>query len=324
MIDLIETRLPEGEPLLLFTEYKATKAVVIAALEARFGMGCAGFINGDERLAVAGPDGAARLRRLSRDAAAEEFNAGRTRFLVSTEAGGEGIDLQARCATLVHVDLPWNPMRLHQRVGRLNRYGQRRAVQVFLLRNPATVEARIWALLESKLARIQAALSASMDEAEDIAQLVIGMQGGRFFEDLFAEGSARAQAAGARIADWFDAHTATFGGRDAVDTVRAMLGNVARFDFGAVGASLPKLDLPALEPFFRNSMALLERRVTRGPDGLSVATPEAWKRNPDLRPRYDGLVFDRALPEAERLIRLLGVGRSRPSSWCKFLGGLRS
>ena len=309
LIALIETELPEGEPLLLFTEYKATQALVIAALEARFGRGCAGFINGDERLAVPEPDGTVRVRTLSRDAAAEDFNAGRTRFLVSTEAGGEGIDLQDRCATLVHVDLPWNPMRLHQRVGRLNRYGQTRAVRVFLLRNPATVEARIWALLEAKLERIQAALSASMEEAEDIAQLVIGMQGGRFFDELFADGATAVPGnPRERLADWFDARTATFGGRDALETVRAMLGQVARFDFGTIGGSIPRIDLPALEPFFRNAMGLMGRRVMRGEGGLSVATPDDWKRSLDLQPRYDGLVFDRGLPGNERMNRLLGIG----------------
>ena len=309
LIALIDAQLPAGEPLLLFTEYKATQALVIAALEARFGKGCAGFINGDERLAVQEPDGAIRVRSLSRDAAADDFNAGRTRFLVSTEAGGEGIDLQDRCATLVHVDLPWNPMRLHQRVGRLNRYGQKRAVRVFLLRNPATVEARIWALLEAKLARIQAALSASMEEAEDIAKLVIGMQGGRFFDELFAEGAtAVPDSKRERLADWFDARTATFGGRDALETVRAMLGQVARFDFGAIGGSIPRIDLPALESFFRNAMVFMGRRVTRGEEGLSVATPEEWKRSLDLRSRYDGLVFDRNLPGNERMNRLIGVG----------------
>lgn len=309
LIALIDAQLPADEPLLLFTEYKATQALVIAALEARFGKGCAGFINGDERLAVQEPDGAIRVRSLSRDAAADDFNAGRTRFLVSTEAGGEGIDLQDRCATLVHVDLPWNPMRLHQRVGRLNRYGQKRAVRVFLLRNPATVEARIWALLEAKLARIQDALSASMEEAEDIAQLVIGMQGGRFFDELFAEGATAAlDSKRERLADWFDARTATFGGRDALETVRAMLGQVARFDFGAIGGSIPRIDLPALEPFFRNGMVLMGRRVTRGEEGLSVKTPEEWKRSLDLQPRYEGLVFDRNLPGNERMNRLIGVG----------------
>jgi SNF2 family DNA or RNA helicase len=78
----------------------------------------------------------------------------------------QGIDLQERCANLIHVDLPWNPMRLHQRVGRLNRYGQTRLVTAFNLRNPDTVESRIWDKLNEKLARITHALAgASVQEA---------------------------------------------------------------------------------------------------------------------------------------------------------------
>ena len=70
-------------------------------------------------------DGEECVLDVPREEAVRRFNAGECRFLISTEAGGEGIDLQERCHTLVHVDLPWNPMRLHQRVGRLNRYGQK-------------------------------------------------------------------------------------------------------------------------------------------------------------------------------------------------------
>lgn len=305
LLDLIERDLPEGEPLLLFTEYKATQALVHKALEARFGKGCVGFINGDERLVVTSTDGAEKVLPLSRDAAAEDFNAGRTRFLISTEAGGEGIDLQERCAVLVHIDMPWNPMRLHQRVGRLNRYGQKRAVSVFLLRNPETVEARIWSLLQEKLARIQETLSASMDDPEDISQLVIGMAGSQFFDDIYSQGSTRSSSG---LAGWFDQSTQQFGGRDAVETVRAMLGNVARYDFQSAGAEIPKLDLPALEPFFRNSMALAGRRVTKGDEGLSVATPEAWRGSLELRDRYDALTFDRFMRSDNSLTKLVGVG----------------
>lgn len=305
LIDLIETRLPPAEPVLLFTEYKATQALVFAALEARFGLGCVGFINGDERLAIAGGAERGRLLQCPRDRAAADFNAGRTRFLISTEAGGEGIDLQERCATLVHVDLPWNPMRLHQRVGRLNRYGQKRPVQVYLLRNPETVEAKIWALLQEKLTRIQATLSASMEEADDISQLVIGMTSTGFFDALFAEGL---RSPSDRLSDWFNAQTAQLGGTDAVAAVRALVGNVARYDFQSAGAEIPKLDLPALEPFFRNVMSLANRRVTRSEAGLSVATPEGWRGSPDLQGRYDGLVFERSLPSDQAMARLLGVG----------------
>lgn len=305
LIDLIALELPEEEPVLLFTEYKATQALVHEALEARFGKGCTGFINGDERLVLASSDATETVLTLSREAAADDFNAGRTRFLISTEAGGEGIDLQERCAVLVHIDMPWNPMRLHQRVGRLNRYGQKRAVKVFLLRNPQTVEARIWSLLQEKLARIQETLSASMDDPEDISQLVIGMAGSQFFDELFSQGSTRSESG---LAGWFDQSTQQFGGRDAVETVRAMLGNVARYDFQSAGAEIPKLDLPDLESFFRNAMALAGRRVTKGDEGLSVATPEAWRGSIELRDRYDALTFDRFIRSDLSLVRLVGVG----------------
>ena len=308
LIDLIETRLPPGEPVLLFTEYKATQALVLAALEERFGRGCASFINGEDRLVLPATDGdKSSVLALPRNAAAEQFNGGRTRFLIATEAGGEGIDLQQRCATLVHVDLPWNPMRLHQRVGRLNRYGQTRPVRVYLLRNPETVEARIWALLEAKLARIQAALSASMEEAEDIAQLVIGMSGGSFFDELFANSSNQS---GERLSEWFDVRTSQFGGAGAVEAVRALVGNVARYDFRSVGQEIPKLDLPALESFFRNVMQHNGRRVNRSDSGLSVATPEAWRGSVDLRDRYDGLSLNRALPPGDAVSSVLGVGHA--------------
>ena len=102
-------------------------------------------------------------------------------------------------------------MRLHQRVGRLSRYGQTRAVQVYILRNPETVEARIWDLLNEKLARIQHAFSSVMDEQEDISQLVVGLAGNALFNELF---SGAQGLAGDRLAAWFDKSTATLGGRD--------------------------------------------------------------------------------------------------------------
>ncbi len=102
--------------------------------------------------------------------------------------------------------------------------------------------------------------------------------------------------------------TQQFGGQDAVETVRSLVGSVARYDFQSAGADIPKLDLPAMEPFFRHAMQLNGRRVTRSDGGLSVATPESWRSGLEFRSRYDGLVFDRALPPDRAMIQLLGVG----------------
>lgn len=309
LLALISDELPDSEPVLLFTEYKATQALVVNALHRRFGHGKAGFINGDDHLdGLEDARGHGRRATSKREEAADAFNAGRLRFLVSTEAGGEGIDLQERCATLVHVDMPWNPMRLHQRVGRLWRYGQRRDVTAFILRNPDTVEARIWTLLDAKLRRIQAALSASMDDPEDAMQLVLGMSSVGLFDDLFA-GSLDKRGEG--LSSWFNTETAQLGGEDVLTAVRRMLGSVDRFDFGKAGGDLPRVDLPDLESFFANAVQRHRRRLLRTPSGLELPnTPDAWRAaDPGgVRTRYDGLVFDRSVSGQNAAARVLGVG----------------
>ena len=309
LLTLIGGELPAGEPVLLFTEYKATQALVVNALHRRFGFGSATFINGDDRLdGLEQRSGAVGAVTESRVRAAEAFNAGQVRFLVSTEAGGEGIDLQERCAVLVHVDMPWNPMRLHQRVGRLSRYGQTRPVAVWILRNPETVEARIWDLLNEKLERIQAALSAVMEQQEDIAQLVVGMAGNTVFNELFSGAQGKT---GEGLASWFDHATATLGGRDVVDTVREIFGNVSRFDFQRVGKDLPRTDLGDLERFFTLAAGRHRRRVFKRAGGIEVRAPDAWKaRSYAVREKYEGLVFDRRLRGANAASRVLGVGHT--------------
>lgn len=309
LVALVRDELPPAEPVLLFTEYKATQALVVNALHRQFGFGSATFINGDDRLdGLEQAVGGERTVNQPREQAAEAFNAGRVRFLVSTEAGGEGIDLQERCAVLVHVDMPWNPMRLHQRVGRLSRYGQRRPVTAYILRNPDTVETRIWDLLNEKLERVQQALSAVMERQEDISQLVIGMAGSTLFNELY---SGAQGMSGERLTAWFDEAAATLGGRDVVETVQELLGSVSRFDFQQVGRDLPRVDVPDLERFFTLAVGRHKRRVFKHPDGLEVRAPEAWKsRSYAVRDRYDGLVFDRDLRDANAAARVLGVGHT--------------
>ena len=309
LVALIREELPTDEPVLLFTEYKTTQALVVNALHRHYGFRAATFINGDDRLdGVAAATGEVRTVRQPREQAADAFNAGRVRFLVSTEAGGEGIDLQERCAVLVHVDMPWNPMRLHQRVGRLSRYGQQRPVSVYILRNPDTVEARIWDLLNEKLERVQQAFSAVMEQREDISQLVIGMAGSALFNEIF---SGAQGMAGDRLTAWFDSATATLGGRDVVDTVRDLLGSVSRFDFQHVGRDLPQVDVPDLERFFTLAVGRHRRRIFKHDDGLEIKAPEAWKsRSYAVRDKYEGLVFDRGLRGTNAASRVLGVGHT--------------
>ncbi len=320
----------DGRSVLFFTEYKATQALLMGALHKRYGDGCVAFINGDGLVkSVRDASGNVSDRSEDRRLAAARFNRGEVRFLVSTEAAGEGIDLQENCSALVHVDLPWNPMRLHQRVGRLSRYGQTDPVDVVTVRNPDTVESRIWDLLDEKLKRISLAFQGAMDDPEDIRQLVIGMASPAMLTKVFADADARPP--GHKLDDWFDTETATFGGEDAVKTVRNLIGHVARFDFGQVAGQIPRVDLPDLVPFFKSILAVRGRRAEQPDDvRLRFRPPEEWgddftiasfdwysllfAREPEPRQGEDvagvGLrVLDRAVRDATELRGTFGAIR---------------
>jgi superfamily II DNA or RNA helicase len=301
-VEVVRGRFP-GEAVLFFTEYKRTQALLVGALAKEFGSASVGFMNGDSRLeGVLMPDGSRRTISANRDDTCERFNEGKIRFLVSTEAGGEGIDLQESCSALVHVDLPWNPMRLHQRVGRLNRYGQKRTVRVVSLRNPDTVESMIWAKLEEKLNSIMRALGGAMEEPEDLMQLVLGMTSGSTFNNLFA-GAVGLEPE--RLAKWFDQSAGTFGGRDAIIAVQDIVGHAASFDLSNL-KDVPPVDLPDLLPFFVNALALNRRRPKI--DGLvaSFRTPDDWATTPAIKRSYEGIHFDRGGAGSKG--ELMGVG----------------
>ncbi|MEI7870227.1 MAG: DEAD/DEAH box helicase [Candidatus Methylumidiphilus sp.] len=304
IVEIIEQRFA-GEHVLLFTEYKTTQGLIVSALMQRFGEDTVGFINGDNRLqGVALPNGRETTLTGQRETTADRFNAGNIRFLVSTEAGGEGIDLQERCHCLIHADLPWNPMRLHQRVGRLNRYGQNHPVEVVSIRNPDTIESMIWTKLEHKLGMIMQALGSAMDEPEDLLQLVLGMTGSSFFNELFGLAGNLSKE---RLGQWFDEKAKTFGGKDALETVKTLVGHAQSFDLSGLN-DVPRLDLPDLLPFFKGMLHYNNRRPEQDGDALHFKTPENWLNSPAIKKRYDGLVFRRDLQGKDAAANIAGVG----------------
>ena len=293
--------------VLLFTEYKATQSKVINLLIKRYGKDSVVFINGDEMLEdLDYGDGVKRTVRVTRGEAADRFNEGTARFLVSTEAAGEGIDLQENCHSMIHIDLPWNPMRLHQRVGRLNRYGQKEQVEVITLRNPDTVEARIWDKLNSKIQSIMTAFSSFMDDPEDLYSLILGMTPQSMFTNLFSD---TASATKDNFSRWFDDKTATFGGEDVIDTVKQLFGNCAKFDYQQAKLDIPRLDLPDLKPFFEAMLVFNRKRSKENEDGsISFKTPDEWKDAIGVQKEYTDIVFERNGDVKRKLDKIFGVG----------------
>jgi superfamily II DNA or RNA helicase len=279
-----------GRTVLFFTEYKATQSLLMGLLKQAFGNGSTGFINGDERaLGVTLENGQVADIAEPRETASGNFNRGIYQFLVSTEAAGEGIDLQANCHTLIHVDMPWNPMRMHQRVGRLYRYGQTKPVEVHTFRNPGTVESRIYELLQDKLRRISTAFAAAAEDPEDLLQVVLGVVQPGFYEELARK--VAAHDAEESVSGWIEQG---FGGEGVIKSVQNLLGHVAQFDFQGIGTDLPRVDLPDLKPFFMAALAIHGREWNDDGQGRGTfRTPEAWMGTYGIRDRYEHMAFAR-------------------------------
>lgn len=130
----LRTHVERAEKVLVFTAFRHTLDALAAEVAA------AG-------IAAASYHGS--LSRREKDAAVSAF-AGDVPVLLSTESAGEGRNLQF-CHVMINMDLPWNPMQIEQRLGRLHRVGQQHDVLLANLVSRGTIEERILHVLESKI-----------------------------------------------------------------------------------------------------------------------------------------------------------------------------
>lgn len=134
--------------LLIFTEFKDTLDYLIERFKSwGFSVGC---IHGSMKPGSRDESGT----RLFTE---QQFREGTIQILVATEAAGEGINLQC-CNILFNYDIPWNPNRLEQRMGRIHRYGQTKDCLIFNFVATNTIEGRILQRLLEKLQEIRNAL----------------------------------------------------------------------------------------------------------------------------------------------------------------------
>ena len=140
-----------------------------------------------------------------KDSAVERFrNGAGPQILISTEAGGEGRNFQF-CHILVNYDLPWNPMRVEQRIGRVDRIGQEHAVSIFNLWVRGTIEERVLDVLEKRIkvfeetvGGLDPILGDTEGDIRDILR-VAGKKQAKAFEEFGRQVEARVRAA--RAAD---------------------------------------------------------------------------------------------------------------------------
>lgn len=158
----------ESDPelkILIFTEFVPTQEMLQQFLSERgFSVVCLnGSMNMEERKRV------------------QEAFAKDVRMLISTEAGGEGLNLQF-CHVVINYDIPWNPMRLEQRIGRVDRIGQHKPVRAVNFVFEDSVEHHVLEVLEQKLAVIQDEFG--IDKTSDVLD---SAQAGHLFDEMYVK-----------------------------------------------------------------------------------------------------------------------------------------
>jgi SNF2 family DNA or RNA helicase len=159
------------DKVIIFTEYRATQDFILYMLQQ----------NGIKAVMFRGG-----FKKSKKDWMTELFK-NRFQVLVATEAGGEGINLQF-CNHVINFDLPWNPMRLEQRIGRVHRLGQTRDVHIHNLSTRGTIEEHIVGLLEEKIQMFELVIG-ELDLI--LGNLKVGRQIDNEMMNLFVKGASQ-------------------------------------------------------------------------------------------------------------------------------------
>jgi superfamily II DNA or RNA helicase len=283
----------EPEHILIFTEYRASQDLLVSALEGEFGTGCCTIIRGG--------------MKLNEKRQAQRRFAATTRFLVSTEAGGEGLNLQERSHILFNFDLPWNPMRLHQRIGRLDRYGQTDEVIAYNLQRLGTIEDRLRGYLDEKIAAIMEALrELEGDRVEDLREAILGqidqeIDLPRVYAEALRRGTDRSSRA--------EVDSAMARVAEAARRMARMYGMLEHFDLRAFHDLSPRYQTADIETFVQRYLEYRGRRLKDHKDGsFSFLMPDELRRRRLDPKQLDKVVFDQAWLKQHPEALLLGFG----------------
>lgn len=147
-----------SEPAIIFTEYRDTLEAITTALPRSY--------------RIASLHGALPLD--ARHAVVDRFNSGDLDILVATDAAGEGLNLHHRCRLVIDFELPWTPLRLEQRIGRVDRIGQSRCVHAIRLFHAGTIEQDVLDRLALRRDRAHHDLHHAINERDVAAAVFTG------------------------------------------------------------------------------------------------------------------------------------------------------
>jgi ERCC4-related helicase len=335
LIDQIEYESPRGpeEKVLIFTEYRETQNYLVKQLEDKYGKGSVVVIHGGMKLERVeedrqeidrvwtpfAEDGALVAATTKRTTQRLFRDHPKVRFLVSTEAGGEGINLQF-CHICVNYDLPWNPMRVEQRVGRVYRYGQDKVVQVYHFFNQGTIEDKVQEYFENRLSRAAEAISqVTGEDPEDIkatlnGQLESEIDPTRIYRRALVEGDLNKQTQQ-------EIKAAVQRARQAYEiATQSLFRDVSSYSFDNYRKELATdLTLNDLRGFAEKFLSKHRRQVQQKDTFLEFLVPEVLKPY-GLPERYKNATFNRQVAIRRTDAEFLALGHQFVDAMLSYAG----
>lgn len=229
-------------------------------------------------------------------------------FLISTSAGGEGINLQV-CRILFNYDLPWNPMAVEQRIGRIHRYGQTETVQVYSLIAEGTIEENVYSILEQKLLDIAKTIgkidNVTGEATEDFRSEVLGFLGSALnYNELYKEAlvNRNYERTEQEIAE------AIKQAREASEALRQLTQDLTAFNLENYVELKGRFTLDDLRKFCEKAILTLGGSFIPSGDIISISTPPVLKKHPNVSARYENVTFSRKIATRKKGIELMGIG----------------
>jgi superfamily II DNA or RNA helicase len=300
----------QKEKFLIFTQYRETLEYLREEL---------GKLYGTEKIATikGGPLD-------DKIAAVESFwDAEGAQFLISTSAGGEGINLQV-CHIVFNYDLPWNPMAVEQRIGRIHRYGQRDTAQVYNLVAEDTVEERIYDLLEQKLLDIAQTIGridpVTGQVTEDFRSEILGFLGSApNYQNLYKKALVDKDY---RRTEREMSEAVEFA-RQASEALRNLTQGLDAFNLEDYRQLQGHYRLDDLRAVFTAGILRLGGAVLPDGEFLRIEVPECLRKAPGVTARCESVTFDRALAMRTRKAQFFGLGHPLVDALIEYLRGPR-
>jgi len=231
------------------------------------------------------------------------------RVMICTAAGREGLNMQ-HARVLFNFDLPWNPMDMEQRIGRIHRYGQKHTAQVYNLVLSDTIEGKIYLLLDEKLTEIAKTLG-KVDEhgevAEDLRSQILGQLSERLsYERLYAEALGDPELKRTRV----ELEAAMSNASQAQAVVFELFQDLGGFNIDEYKPlSDTSAGMGALERFLKESLDADGRKLARTADGVWQAFAQDGAT---IEARF---VMDRERAVADESLSLLGLDHPMVSAY---------